>query len=227
MEKEIICGIYKITSPSGRVYIGESVDIKKRWCSYNRLECYKQRRLYSSLLKYGHDNHIFEIIEECAIEDLFCRERYWQDFYDVLGDSGLNCRLTECGELKIQVSDETKNKISESNRGKFHSDKTKENISKALKGTKQKKETVEKRVSKIRGKESKLKGRCRPNISNKLKGRKSPISCKCCFKNTVTDEIFFAESFEDMAKLIGIPAYTLRKIKNKLKTRITEYEYIE
>lgn len=29
MEKK--CGIYKITSPSNKIYIGQSVDIKKRW----------------------------------------------------------------------------------------------------------------------------------------------------------------------------------------------------
>lgn len=25
-----ICGIYKITSPSGKIYIGQSIDIKRR-----------------------------------------------------------------------------------------------------------------------------------------------------------------------------------------------------
>ena len=31
MFKEIICGIYKITSPSGKIYIGESENIQKNW----------------------------------------------------------------------------------------------------------------------------------------------------------------------------------------------------
>lgn len=30
MDKIIICGIYKITSPSGKIYIGQSRDVEKR-----------------------------------------------------------------------------------------------------------------------------------------------------------------------------------------------------
>lgn len=118
MEK--ICGIYKITSPSGRVYIGESTDIHKRWKSYKNPNINKnQERLIYSIKKYTVDLHTFEIIEECKFDELLCRERYWQDFYNVLGKKGLNCKLTECGELK-----------------QVHSDRTKEKISSKVKGTK-------------------------------------------------------------------------------------------
>ena len=30
----IMIGIYKITSPSGKVYIGQSIDIERRWKKY-------------------------------------------------------------------------------------------------------------------------------------------------------------------------------------------------
>ena len=82
-KKEIICGIYKITNPSGKIYIGESQDISLRTYYYSIVSCHKQRKLYNSLKKHGWENHIFEIIEECEFDDLLCRERYWQDFYDV------------------------------------------------------------------------------------------------------------------------------------------------
>jgi len=96
------CGIYKITSPTRRIYIGQSVNIKSRVKAYKRLDCKMQHKLYNSLKKHGVENHTFEIIEECSIEDLNCRERYWQEFYDVLGDKGLNCELTGCNEeLKV------------------------------------------------------------------------------------------------------------------------------
>jgi group I intron endonuclease len=112
-KKEKICGIYRIISPSGRVYIGESKDIEKRWKHYFKLlNCNTQRKLLNSFKKYGVENHVFEIIEECLFEDLKCRERYWQDLYDVL-NKGLNCFLTKCGEIKKEVSEETKQKISE------------------------------------------------------------------------------------------------------------------
>ena len=117
MFKEIICGIYKITSPSGKIYIGESENIPNRIYYYKIVSCKKQRRLYNSIKKYGWENHIFEIIEECDFDDLLCRERYWQDFYDVLGINGLNCKLTTCGELKGVMSEETRNIISVKNSG--------------------------------------------------------------------------------------------------------------
>ena len=90
-----ICGIYKITSPSERVYIGQSVDIKRRWSKHKIRNCKGQTRLWESFRKYGHDRHIFEIIEECGEECLNHRERHWQDKYDVLSTKGLNCKLTE------------------------------------------------------------------------------------------------------------------------------------
>lgn len=116
MKKKIICGIYKITSPSGRVYIGESIDIKDRWREYKRLDCKNQVKLYNSLLKYGVDAHIFNIVEECSFEDLLCRERYYQDFYDVL-NGGLNLKLSSCGDNKSVHSEETRKRIGDAQRG--------------------------------------------------------------------------------------------------------------
>jgi group I intron endonuclease len=88
-------GIYKITSPNGRVYIGQSIDIDKRFWEYSLLHnCSNQIRLYNSLKKYGPETHIFDLIEECKINELNDRERFYQDKYNVMGKSGLNCRLT-------------------------------------------------------------------------------------------------------------------------------------
>lgn len=109
MRREVICGIYKVTSPTGKIYIGESEDILKRKSYYARLDCKQQRKLYNSLNKYGWKEHAFEIIEECDYDDLLCRERYWQDFYDVLNE-GLNLKLTECNEFKAVYSEEAKEK---------------------------------------------------------------------------------------------------------------------
>lgn len=114
-----ICGIYKITSPTGRIYIGESSNINNRTIHYATHNCKGQPRLYNSLIKYGFTSHKFEIIEECKFEDLKCRERYWQDFYNVLSRNGLNCKLTKCGEKKAVFSEETRNKISKGNKGKI------------------------------------------------------------------------------------------------------------
>lgn len=55
-------GIYKITNPNGKIYIGQSTNIDKRFYRYKRLECKGQIKLYNSLKKYGWDAHIIEII---------------------------------------------------------------------------------------------------------------------------------------------------------------------
>ena len=46
-------GIYKITNPNGKVYIGQSVDIEKRLSNYKRLSqsILEQPAIYNSLLK--------------------------------------------------------------------------------------------------------------------------------------------------------------------------------
>ena len=76
-----IIGIYKITSPSNKIYIGQSINIKNRKESYRRLACKGQSKLYNSFLKYGWKQHMFEIIEECNLEQLNERETYWKQYY--------------------------------------------------------------------------------------------------------------------------------------------------
>lgn len=56
--------IYKITSPSNKIYIGQTWDWIKRKSVYRRNACKGQIKLYNSLVKYGFINHILEIIHE-------------------------------------------------------------------------------------------------------------------------------------------------------------------
>lgn len=112
-------GIYKITSPSNRVYIGQAVNIYARWRTYKSGHLKRQKRLYNSFLKYGSENHKFEVIEECPVENLNERERYWQEHYDVLSKKGLNCSLVGTKDKKLVHSEETK-KILSSLSGENH-----------------------------------------------------------------------------------------------------------
>lgn len=147
MNKREICGIYKITSPSNRVYIGQSENIHKRWKGYNCESAVKgQIRIYQSLKKYGVENHIFEIIEECEFLDLNKRERYWQDFYDVLGPKGMNCYLTETDELPRKFSKERNLKISKATKGRKRSPET---IAKIAAKSRGRKRTEEQRLAMI------------------------------------------------------------------------------
>lgn len=136
-------GIYKITSPSGKIYIGQSVDIKKRKREYVGLHCKGQTKLYNSLVKYGFYEHIFEIIEQCTIEQLNERERYWQDFYNVV-EGGLNQRLTKTTDRSGQCSQEVREKIRQgqkrignkppSRQGTKHSKESRDKIAKGNTG---------------------------------------------------------------------------------------------
>lgn len=83
-------GVYKITNPEGKVYIGASTQIEKRFAHYKRDKFPKQRKLYESFLKFGSTNHTFDIIEECEKDILFEREYYYQALYESKTDKGLN-----------------------------------------------------------------------------------------------------------------------------------------
>jgi group I intron endonuclease len=94
-------GIYKITSPSGKIYIGQSTNIPEREKHYKKKKCIKQPKIFNSLNKHGWDKHIFEIIEECHIDKLDEREIYWKQYYldQVEGDwdKVLFCELYDNG----------------------------------------------------------------------------------------------------------------------------------
>lgn len=105
-------GIYKITSPNNKIYIGQSINIEKRFTQYKKIKsCCNQIKLYNSFIKYGVDNHLFEVIEECNIEFLNQKERYWQDYYDCINSKGLNLKLTKTSDKSGYLSEDTKEKI--------------------------------------------------------------------------------------------------------------------
>jgi group I intron endonuclease len=114
-------GIYKIINPKGRVYIGQAVDIKRRKQVYEGLypSLKGQPKIYNSLKKYGWDNHIFEIIEYCSIEELNKQEVYWKQFYLNQFEGNwkkvLFCNLYDSGGGP--KSELTKQKISEAKKG--------------------------------------------------------------------------------------------------------------
>jgi group I intron endonuclease len=124
-------GIYKITSPSKKVYIGQSVDIEKRFKAYSYCTCKNQKNLYRSLKKYGFDKHKFEILTECLESELNDKERYYQDLYQAVGLYGMNCRLTKSNDKSGRISEYHKLKIGLANKGNKHSEETRLKMSKS------------------------------------------------------------------------------------------------
>ena len=136
-------GIYKITSPTNKVYIGQSRDIEKRWIDHkrrgNRKNIDAKYPLYISMYKHGVDTHTMEVIEECSFEELNNRERYWQDYYNVIKE-GLNAKLQEASGMPRVYSKEVRANISAKSKRLRHTEETKKKISigisKAMKGVK-------------------------------------------------------------------------------------------
>lgn len=114
-------GIYKIISPSGKVYIGQSWDISKRFIDYKY--CSKaQRHIYHSLIKYGYENHTFEVAHELP-EDVTqsVLDAYEQLYIDTHRNCGIvlmNIREAGAGG---KHSFETRKRMSLAAIGKKHS----------------------------------------------------------------------------------------------------------
>lgn len=108
-------GIYKVTSPTNKVYIGQSVDIEGRWVTYRKYD-FHNGKLKNSIKSHGPENHTFEVLEECSVEELNLRERYYQDLYDVLGPNGLNLVLTTTSNKSGHISESSRIKMSNSQR---------------------------------------------------------------------------------------------------------------
>lgn len=171
-------GIYKITSPSGKIYIGQSENIDIRWrYSYYNLCCKQQPKLYNSLKKYGVKNHIFEILEECSLELLNEREIYWKlKFVNILGwEKTLFCEIYDTGGGPKSTS--TKDKISIALKGRKHSEESKKKMSLKALGRKYSDEDKQKMSLAKKGKKFNedqkinMRGKqCKPIIQYNLNG---------------------------------------------------------
>jgi group I intron endonuclease len=133
MEK--IIGIYKITSPTNKIYIGQSKDVKSRWNAYKYFErdyaCYEKNNKNSLILKsfkkHGYDKHKFEILEKCKIEELDKKEIFYISQYksNILRFPTLNglnlhaggnkppvkTKITEAEKLKISIKNKENHKL--------------------------------------------------------------------------------------------------------------------
>lgn len=76
--KNIICGIYKITNCiNNKIYVGQSIDIFTRWRSHLSDRAKKNLIVDQAINKYGYENFTLEILEETSPEELNFKECYW------------------------------------------------------------------------------------------------------------------------------------------------------
>ena len=126
-------GIYMWTSPSGKSYIGQAVDLDKRKSNFLSFGTrYAGSKIDNARRKYSDIQYwTYTILEYCDIDDLDEREEYYISLYDTMR-KGYNCE-SGGNENKI-VSDEVKRKLSEAKKGennpmyrKHCDDETKDN----------------------------------------------------------------------------------------------------
>lgn len=108
-------GIYKITSPTGKVYIGQSWNIASRISQHGSDK--KCAKLFCSFKKYGKKQHEFSAIaqlpEDATQQILDNYEQVYLDFYTNAGFSMLNIRGAGS---RGKLSPESIEKIKESKR---------------------------------------------------------------------------------------------------------------
>lgn len=99
-------------------YIGQSVDIQRRKQQHIYSSQKEDSPLYRAMRKYGLEKFSFSILEECSIEQLDERERYWIKYFDSynkgynqtlggqycsLGESNNNTKLKNNDVLTIRT----------------------------------------------------------------------------------------------------------------------------
>lgn len=85
-----IIGIYKITSPDGKIYVGKSRDVERRFVDYKLLNSVSPE-LNKSFIEHGVKNHVFEIIHVCKKENgLSELETKYIDEFDCVYPKGFN-----------------------------------------------------------------------------------------------------------------------------------------
>lgn len=82
-------GIYKITKKeNGKSYIGQSNDIERRFKEH---QCKTDIPIELAIQKYGVDAFEYKIIEECSLDELDEKEKYWIAHYNTYKGFGYNC----------------------------------------------------------------------------------------------------------------------------------------
>lgn len=147
-----MCGIYAIiNNVNGKMYIGQSIDIKRRWADekrqLNKGICHL-RFLQAAWNKYGEESFEFKILKEikCRNGQLIAILNKWEEYYityynTIIPGCGYNLKF---GGNNYTITDEVRERLSESQKGKKLTKETKEKIGRYWKGKKPSRETIEK-----------------------------------------------------------------------------------
>ena len=81
-----VCGIYKITNQeTGECYIGQAVDMAKRWKDHAKcglgIDTPANNKLYKAMQDFGIWNFSWELLESCPAAALNEKEAFYIDLY--------------------------------------------------------------------------------------------------------------------------------------------------
>lgn len=118
----------------GKVYVGQSKNPTSRKKNHWAAGRHNRRgHLYDAMRKHGIDHFCFSIIEECDDSNADDRERFWISHYDSMNPAkGYNRESGGCAHKTL--SEETRKKLSEANKGVPFTEERCKNISDALNG---------------------------------------------------------------------------------------------
>lgn len=127
---------------NGRVYVGQSVHIKRRW-SEHRVAARRGDKspLYISMRKHGLDAFALEILEECGPESFDERETHWMAHFRAR-EVGYN--LMPAGQRGRVADEEMRERIASKLRGRKLTPEHIANISKGQTGRTHSEETKQK-----------------------------------------------------------------------------------
>jgi group I intron endonuclease len=124
--------IYKITNTiNGLVYIGCTINSLSHRYNEHLYRCFKtdyKSKLYNSIKKYGKENFVIDLIEECDLSIIYETEKKYIEKYDSY-NNGLNSTIGGEGCLGYIHPPEIRKKISENTKnGNSHKGKTYEEL---------------------------------------------------------------------------------------------------
>jgi group I intron endonuclease len=114
-----VSGVYCIRNLiNGKIYIGSSVDIKKRWSFHKKTldkNTHHNGRLQNAWNKYGADAFEFSILEVCFSFILIFREQHYMStlkpFYNIAPTAGSPLGVKHTAETKAKVSAAIKSRM--------------------------------------------------------------------------------------------------------------------
>ncbi len=221
-QRPVLCGVYCVTNRStGKKYIGQSVNIYKRWEYYYYAGNKDNTPILAAIKKYGIDEFDFRIVEECERAMLNDKEIFWISKEGSCCPNGYN--LSTGGRSTTWLykpSKETLEKRSTALTGQKRSEETKRKMSAAQKGRVLTSGHKNKISLANKGKISSNKGvPMSPSAKEKLSASKSGTKAPWRYVPLIRSDGTTFSCIDEAAKELGANRATIHKhLKGKLKT---------